>query len=72
MHFIFLAIVAALTASMSVSATPAVVSKDSRCFGLNKPCNMTIDDGDCCTGYYCHLVWRVYFASSLFRVKCSS
>ncbi|KAG0700324.1 hypothetical protein DFH29DRAFT_1070192, partial [Suillus ampliporus] len=52
MRFFFLAIVAALTASMSVSATPVVLDQDStQCLQYAESCTA---DSQCCN--YCYLI----------------
>ncbi|KAG1748414.1 uncharacterized protein EDB91DRAFT_1113865 [Suillus paluster] len=51
MRFSFLAVVAALTASMSVSATPAVFSRDSQCAEVGGVCGFGLPG--CCSGYMC-------------------
>ncbi|KAG1728603.1 uncharacterized protein EDB91DRAFT_1161233 [Suillus paluster] len=55
MRFIFLAIVAALTASMPVSAIPAVFSRDSQCISSGQPCEFSLNFIDCCAGSYCYV-----------------
>ncbi|KAG1728602.1 uncharacterized protein EDB91DRAFT_1161226 [Suillus paluster] len=55
MRFIFLATVAALTASMPISAIPAVFSGDSQCIKSGQTCDLAFDFNDCCHGYYCYV-----------------
>ncbi|KAG1728601.1 uncharacterized protein EDB91DRAFT_1086015 [Suillus paluster] len=49
---------AGLTASMPVSATPAVVGRDSQCIGFRKPCDISINDNGCCAGHYCYVHYQ--------------